>query len=272
MPLLSPADREQLAECGFVVARQLVAREKLRPAIDAMCSFLGVDYDRPRSWHRASPASNGIVPIHQAQAFWDTRQEPQVHQVFAELLGTPRLWVTMDRGSFKPPLTRRFFRHRDDSAIHWDCDLWSPGPLKLQGVLYLDDTGLDQGGFRCVPGIYQELWRWIARQAAAKDGKRPEVGDHPVVQVAGGAGDLIIWTSLLPHGSGINVSSRPRVAQYISMEPVGDEQERQERVELWRTRRAPAWWRDWPGQQDPEPGSPAALSPLGRKLLGLDRW
>jgi len=36
--------------------------------------------------------------------------------------------------------------------------------------------------------------------------------------------------------------------------------------------RAPSCWRPWPRQIDPEPGAPAKLTPLGRKLLGIDRW
>lgn len=35
---------------------------------------------------------------------------------------------------------------------------------------------------------------------------------------------------------------------------------------------APSCWRPWPRQIDPEPGTPAELTPLGRKLLGIDRW
>jgi hypothetical protein len=48
--------------------------------------------------------------------------------------------------------------------------------------------------------------------------------------------------------------------------------ERQERIECWRQERAPAWWRDWKGQVDPEPGAAALLTPLGRRRVGVDRW
>jgi len=36
--------------------------------------------------------------------------------------------------------------------------------------------------------------------------------------------------------------------------------------------RAPSCRRPWPRQIDPELGAPAELTPLGRKLLGIDRW
>jgi hypothetical protein len=271
MPVFSAADHELFADSGFVVARELVPRELLRPAIGAICAFYRIDYGDPSTWYRAPPHSNGIIPIHQAQAFWDIRQHPAVHQAFSELLGTGRLWVSMDRGSFKPPLSLLHPEHRD-SQIHWDYDIFLPAPLKLQGVLYLDDTPLDGGGFRCVPSIYRELHEWIPRQAASEDPRRPALNGRRVTRVAGGAGDLVIWSSALPHGSGINTSPHPRVAQYLGMDAEGSDAERRERVANWRDKRAPEWWRGWPGQKDPEPGEPAHLTPLGRKLLGLDRW
>ena len=89
------------------------------------------------------------------------------------------------------------------------------------------------------------------------------------------AGDMVIWGTLLPHGNGHNVSDRVRLAQYIMMNPAEENNEelRQARIECWRANRPPAATA-FPG--DPrgiEYGKPPAdLTPLGRKLLGLDRW
>jgi hypothetical protein len=45
------------------------------------------------------------------------------------------------------------------------------------------------------------------------------------------------------------------------------------RVALWRHKRVPKFWRTWPATvKDPEPGAPAVLDALGRKVLGLDPW
>ena len=94
--------------------------------------------------------------------------------------------------------------------------------------------------------------------------------------VATESGDLVIWHSLLPHGTGRNNSSRPRLAQYITMFPAREDDEamRQERISLWRERKSPER-KAFPG--DPrrweiEYGSTAELTPLGEKLLGLKRW
>lgn len=58
----------------------------------------------------------------------------------------------------------------------------------------------------------------------------------------------------------------------VAMHPVADNQERHERVQLWNDKRPPSWWRPWPNQIDLEPGEPARLGELGRKLVGLDHW
>ena len=66
------------------------------------------------------------------------------------------------------------------------------------------------------------------------------------------------------------------MAQYISMFPAEWENaaEREERIRLWREREPPkreAFPGD-PRQWEKRNAEPAVLSPLGKKLLGLERW
>ena len=60
-------------------------------------------------------------------------------------------------------------------------------------------------------------------------------------RVAMRAGDLLIWSTLLPHGNGHNVSQRPRLAQYIAMHVTeeGNEAKRRVRINCWRNRLPP---------------------------------
>ena len=85
------------------------------------------------------------------------------------------------------------------------------------------------------------------------------------------AGDLIVWDSRLPHGNSKNVSSEPRIAFYVMMAPM-EEALRRANVDSWRTGRCFPWWRNRPGYDHIEPWPPAALTQLGRRLLGLDDW
>ena len=91
------------------------------------------------------------------------------------------------------------------------------------------------------------------------------------------AGDLLIFNSLLPHGIRPNLSvDKVRIAQYVSMMPVqeNDEVQRQWRINSWRDRIAPEGYafpgdpRNW----EKTKYETAKLSELGEKLLGLTSW
>jgi hypothetical protein len=90
------------------------------------------------------------------------------------------------------------------------------------------------------------------------------------------AGDLLVFNSTQPHGIRPNRSDKVRIAQYISMMPAEEDNEplRQWRIKSWKERIAPEGYA-FPG--DPRKWeqtryNTAELTPLGRKLLGLDKW
>ena len=66
----------------------------------------------------------------------------------------------------------------------------------------------------------------------------PELPADQVVPIPGKAGDLLIWNSHLPHGSGRNDSDRLRLAQYMSMKPTGSQlfDQLDYRLKAWRER------------------------------------
>lgn len=266
---LSPEQLAAFERDGFVVVRGVFTRDELTPSVEVISGFARADLADPSTWYRLSPDSWSVVPLHHPQAFWDLRQDPQLVAAFAALLGTERLWVTMDRASFKPPLSSAHPRHRQETELHWDEDPRANVARSVQGLVYLTDVGLGDGGFECVPSLYRELPEWLARHPEAK---KPDVRGRELLEVTGSAGDVIIWSSKLPHRGGVNRGSRPRLTFYVSYTREGSEQERAERVSLWQQKRAPATWRGWVNQPDPEPGPPAALTPLGRRLLGADRY
>jgi ectoine hydroxylase-related dioxygenase (phytanoyl-CoA dioxygenase family) len=170
--------------------------------------------------------------------------------------------------------------HRDyptvsHGTIHWDTDPRGPRPASLQAVVLLTDVARDGGGFQCLPEIYRNLDAWLPRYACRGDFDffHPGLNHWNATQVEGKAGDVILWSSKLPHGTAANLSDRPRLAAFVSMEPPADSaQLRQSLKTWWLTRRAPDCWRGLPGQLDPEPGQPADLSELGLKLIGVLPW
>lgn len=241
----------------------MVPEALLAPARRAIAEVLGVDPDDPVRRYPARRLSWSVVPVHHAQAFWDVRQHPRLYEVFRELHGRDDLWVSMDRAIYKVPSHPDF---PDESRLHWDLDPRVPREPAYQGMIFLTDTPAEQGAFECVPAIFRDLPSYL------RDHAPEDPVDGPTVRAPVSAGDLVLWDARLPHHGGANTGDRPRMSLAVVMNPAGTEEERHERIGWWRDRRAPPWWRGWPGQVDPEPGGPAALTALGRRLVGLDPW
>jgi hypothetical protein len=270
--MLARSHRDSLTRDGYAVLSGLVPDRLLTAGRDVICSFISAELDRPETWYRHEPLVWSIVPVHHAQAFWDIRQWPALHDTFAEIWKTEKLWVTMDRGIFKVPESEAHPDHVDESVLHWDLDLRATSATTYQGMLFFTDAARGEGSFECVPSIFRDLDRYLREHPGPVSDIPVDVAGHGVVEVPARAGDLVIWDGRLPHQGGRNRGVRPRVSLAVSMHPEGTDTDRQERIECWKRKRAPAWWRGWKGQIDPEPGGPAELNPLGRRLVGVDRW
>jgi hypothetical protein len=243
---------------GYIVVRGVAPETLMEAARQAILDWVERHPELPLQW--------SVVPLHHAQAFWDLRQLPSVHEAFTAVRGTHKLWVSMDRAIYKAP------HGVDESRLHWDLDPRTLSFPSFQGMLFLTDTHGGQGPFQCVPSLYQGLQSYLEAHPGFDLEDPLDLQGHEVVQVPVSAGDLVIWDSRLPHHGGPNQGRAPRLSVPISMWPCGSEQERAERVACWQQKRAPPYWRGWPGQLDPEPGEPATLTSLGRKLCGLDPW
>ena len=208
---------------SYVLVRGAVPCENVDAMKRATFDFLGMGAADPESWHREG--HSGMVQMYQSQEQWDNRQWPRVHGAFADLWGTPKLWVSFDMSHMKPP-TRD-----DDTAaggfVHWDLSrsvLARGRHLRLQGELLLEDMPANSGGFQCVPRFHRDGSETVAQ---AQDGdscavppmESAEMEGYELRHVTGKAGDLLIWHSFLPHGSCRNEGARPRMMQLITMYP-----------------------------------------------------
>ena len=266
--LFTNAHREQLENEGVTRVEGVIPAESAKLVLDALKDVSCVDYDDPQTWYRLPATYPGIVPSHHHQSQWDIRQHPRLHQVFSELWGTRALWVTIDRIGFVPPLRPTDIQQCE---MHWDLD--PRGEAVYQAIVYLTDASLERAPFSTVPQVFQDPEAWLARQPQSFDFSCADFSGEPTVAVPGNAGDLIIWNSRLPHGPGPNRADDPRVMQAVTMFPPSKASwTREEQIDWWRTKRAPPWWRDVPGQVDPEPGEPALLTAHGERLLGLREW
>ena len=278
--MLSAKDLEHFEMQGYVKVATAVSAKQASAAADAIWQFLGMDPNDPSDWYRPPHSPDGMVDIRQHQALWDNRQSPRIYRAFCQLWGTEKLWVSLDRAAMKPPINPDRSDWEWPPFLHWDVDL-KEWPIKfgIQGVLCLSDTSPDQGGFHCIPGMHRETIEWSRTPLEQRDVSAPPQLDWRKAQaIEAKAGDLIIWHRALPHGSGINRTDRPRLAQYILCTPAGFEISEQhsiddpkaEKYEALRQQRIAQWQRR--SAHPREAGPPAELTPLGRKLLGLDLW
>ncbi len=271
--VLSAEDRTFWEKNGYVVIHNAVPQENLEAVVNDIWDFLGVDRNDPESWYKAPISKAGMLEMYHTQSLWNNRQYPRVHQAFADIWNREDLWVSFDRANMNPPARPEWDYQ---GMVHWDVDTsQNPIPFFVQGVLYLEDTSAEQGGFQCVAGFHNRFAEWVKTQPEDRDPWHPALEGLEVKTIPGKAGDLLIWHNLLPHGNSRNRSTKPRLAQYITMSPAkeGDEETRQYRINAWRERKPPRG-KAFPG--DPrgfEQNRPSAeLTELGKKLLGLERW
>ena len=259
---------------GYVVVRDAVPRENVEAVADIIWEFMEMNRHDPETWYNPQHSKIGMVELYHHQSLWNNRQNPRVYGAFAEIWETEELWVSIDRANLNPPARADW---DFQGFVHWDIDTsLRPLPFRVQGVLALVDVSEAAGGLQLIPGFHSQFNDWVKTQPADRDPRIPDIAGLALKSVEMNAGDLVIWHSLLPHGTGRNDATRPRLAQYITMFPArqADEGLRQERISSWRERTPPrhSAFKGDPRRWEIERGTTAELTPLGQKLLGLHDW
>lgn len=282
--VLSEADWEHWEHNGYVIVKGAVPPEQAAATAAFLWEFEEKDPGDPGTWYtppRAEMkmkelAGTGMVEVYNHQHLWNNRQARRIYDAFVDIWGTEALWVTIDRANLNFPSRPGY---EQQGFIHWDYNP-ETRPQNVQGVLALaDQTDPEMGGFQCIPWLYRNYDTWKKTQPEGRDPFQPDVRglEDELVKVSLSAGDLLIFNSLLPHGIRPNRSaSKVRIAQYISMMPAEPENKalREWRIHSWKHRVAPEGYafpgdpRNWEQTRYER----AELSPLGRKLLGLDPW
>ncbi|MFD6246282.1 phytanoyl-CoA dioxygenase family protein [Streptomyces roseolus] len=295
--VLSEADFAHWQTYGYVIVREAITAEAARRLLDFTWDFQGLDPDRPESWYEDRPFRSeldqqlhvyGFVEAYHHQLLWDSRQTQRVYDAFVDVWDCEELWVTLDRLNLNPPNVRNRDRalieptdRGFDIELHWDIDttLGVP-PQRVQGIIALNDTTAETGGFQCDPELFRRFEEWKLAQPEGRDPIRPDVdrAEYPVIRPDLHPGDLLIWNGLLAHGVARNTSADGvRAVQYLSMMPALEEHAklRRSRVESWRHLRTPRWNRTLVGdpvRHESKRYPTAELTPLGARLLGLTSW
>jgi Phytanoyl-CoA dioxygenase (PhyH) len=278
--VLSEEDWQFWQHNGYVVIKNAVPKEQAEKLANYLWEYEGKNPNDQETWYKSSLPmqmselnNTGMVEIYNHQYLWDNRQYPKVHQAFADIWGTEKLWVTIDRVNLNFPMRPG---HEYKGFIHWDYDPETK-PQNVQGVLALaDQNDENMGGFQCIPELFRTYDTWKLTQPEDRDHFKPNTEGFELVKVKMNAGDLLIFNSSLPHGIRPNNSvDKVRIAQYIAMIPADEENEemREWRINSWKDKYVPEGYA-FPG--DPlkrESNQPIAdLTDLGKKLLGIEKW
>lgn len=295
--VLSEEDFDFWQSYGYIVVREAIPAAAAKRLLEFTWDFQGLDPERPQTWYPERQFRSdldrdlyvyGFVEAYQHQLLWDSRQAQRVYDAFVDVWDCEELWVTLDRLNLNPPnvgnraralipATERGF----DIDLHWDVDTTlSVLPQRIQGIIALNDTRPEAGGFQCAPELFRRFDRWRVMQPEDRDPIRPAIdrAEFPVVRPELKAGDLLIWNGLLAHGVAPNTSEHGvRAVQYLSMMPAIESHHelRRSRVDSWRNLSTPEWNATLVGdatKHESERYGPATLNDLGRKLLGLDSW
>lgn len=175
--VLSEADFEFWQTYGYVVVKQAIPAESAKQLLDFAWDFQGLDPARPESWYEEQSFRTeldqelhvyGFVEAYHHQLIWDSRQAQRVYDAFVDVWDCEELWVTLDRLNLNPPNVRTRDRaliaptdKGFDIELHWDVDsTLSVLPQRVQGIIALNDTQPDHGGFQCNPELFRRFEPW----------------------------------------------------------------------------------------------------------------
>ncbi|MFB7917485.1 phytanoyl-CoA dioxygenase family protein [Streptomyces sp. NPDC056061] len=295
--VLSEEDFAHWQTYGYVVVKRAITADAAKRLLDFTWDFQGLAPDRPNGWYEDRPFRTdldrelhvyGFVEAYHHQLIWDSRRARRVYDAFVDVWDCEELWVTLDRLNLNPPniknRDRALIAPTDkgfDIELHWDVDTsLAVLPQRVQGIIALNDTRPELGGFQCSPELFRQFEQWKVGRPADRDPIRPDVDreEFPVVRPQLEAGDLLIWNGLLAHGVARNTSEDGvRAVQYLSMMPALESHDelRRSRVESWRDLSTPDWNKTLVGDLTKHESlryGPAELDVLGEKLLGLRSW
>jgi len=268
---------EFFKEVGVVVVNVL-EKEQCNKTIDEIWQSIKkerpkIDKNDPTTWEDFPGMTNlGMFPGMEtfSPMACENRQNPDVYNVFRNILGHDHLWVSIDRfGVLRPTKNIKFPGNEQpvdklewktvDPWLHWDMNPWvyverQKNNLKekedyenfnfisenndnynhfdkVQGLIALADTPIDNGGFISVLGFEKRIEKWAEDHKALADKyefrhfvRVPK--DDPMFQEARKipvrAGCMVIWRGTQPHSNYPNNSSNFRYCQYIKMFHVPD--------------------------------------------------
>lgn len=204
---------------GYVILKNAISEEDCMATQKAIWQFLEKDPEDSTTWYETHTEQKGLmVNFFNHPTLEKNRASLKIQKAYEQLYGTDRIYKTIDKVSFNPPITTSYSFL--GSNLHWDVSLKQPIPYRLQGLLYLSNCNEEEGAFHCVPGFHHQIESWM--QSINSNENPREVALKTLIPkpITGKAGDFIIWHQALPHCATPNYGKKPRLVQYLTYFPV----------------------------------------------------
>ncbi|MEV0129592.1 phytanoyl-CoA dioxygenase family protein [Dactylosporangium sp. NPDC050688] len=262
-------------EDGYLLVPGVLSREEAAHYGGLILDLMPRDLHVPDHWEandgRFKPFYTRGNDRFDGPEFIPLFQHERLYRVMAQLLRSPRLFV---RDGSVAITMRTDTPHDSELSQPLHLDPATPGnrdeflftlpEVEIGGCYYFTDVEVGGGGIHVVPGGH----RAVEREARAVPRGRQRFNRWrefahlfpETVEVPGNAGDFVLMHHLMPHAASYNRRSRTRLAQffrycrddqpYVIGERPGDQAANRVYGDLQL----------------------AAMTPLGRKLLGVDPW
>ncbi|MBA3528317.1 MAG: phytanoyl-CoA dioxygenase family protein [Propionibacteriaceae bacterium] len=214
---------EQYANEGFVLLKGLLAPEEAaayREETHRLLASLGTRDDP--TWGSAAGiamgAATSLQHLHDAQfysaAYSRLMVDERFTDVVAAVLGTPNVQLHHTKLFVKPPENGSPF------PLHQDYPFFPHTRHRVgAAIFHFDDAPEEKGCIRVVPGSHLQGPREHDPEGSFH---LPDVPFESSVPIPAQAGDVIFFTYLTVHGSGVNVSKEARTTWLIQYRDPAD--------------------------------------------------
>ncbi len=226
--MLSKQQLDFYRENGYLVVRGLLTpaeakayRDECHSLIDRLSAHENVDATWGSAREGVATATQTVlrhchnVQFHSA-AFTRLLVDPRLVDAAAELIGSPNVQLHHNKMFIKPSEKGSPFpMHQDHPYFPHERH------SMIAATFHFDDAPLEKGCIRVVPGSH----KLGPLQHEEKGGWHLPFEQYPLessVPCEARAGDVVFFSYLTIHGSGVNVSSEPRTTLLVQMRDPSD--------------------------------------------------
>lgn len=225
--MLSDEQRTFYRENGFLLLKGLLSKEEAesyRREAHQLLERLSAQRDTDATWGSAREAAMGgatelkhchDVQFHSA-AFTKLLVDERLTEAASQLMGSPNVQLHHNKMFVKPPAKGSPFpMHQDQPFFPHERH------SMMAAIIHFDDAPLEKGCVRVVPGSH----KLGPLEHVAEGGFHLPFERYPLESAQAcpaEAGDVLIFSYLTIHGSGVNTSDQARTTLLVQMRDPSD--------------------------------------------------